>query len=282
MRWLALPGLLWLLLFALVPVLLLVPVSFWTTSLFGLEPSWDGTAWRRLLETPLYAALLWKTFRISVVTTALTLLAAFPLALFLSRQTGRRRGVLLMLLFLPFWVGYVVRTFAWLPILGRNGALNLLLQRLGVIGAPLDWLLYTEGTVYLGLVYVYLLFMVLPIFLSLDKIDPAVIEAARDLRAGPAQVLWRILLPLSLPGILSGSVMVFLMCFGAYVTPALLGGPSGMMFSNAIASQFLAANDWPFGAALSLLMMALVLGMLMLAGKWVGLREVFLSGPRAE
>ena len=137
-------------LFALGPILLLVPISFWSSGVFGLEPDWTLASWQRLLGTPLYAGLLFKSFRIAATTTALTLLAAFPLSLFLARTTGRWKAALLVLLFLPFWVGYVVRTFAWLPILGRNGGLNLLLRRFSLIDAPLDWLLYTEGTVHLA------------------------------------------------------------------------------------------------------------------------------------
>jgi spermidine/putrescine transport system permease protein len=211
------------------------------------------------------------------VTTGLTLLIAYPIAYFLSRQSGWKKSLLLLLLLLPFWIGYVVRTFAWLPILGRTGLINQTLLQIGIIDSPIEWLLYNQFAVYLGLVYVYLLFMVLPIFLSLDRIDPHLYEAATDLGASRWRVLGRVVFPLSRAGVLSGSVMVFLLTFGAFVTPALLGGASGIMYSNVIAAQFLAANNWAFGAALSIVMTILVMVFLMVFGRWIGLRQMFLN-----
>jgi spermidine/putrescine transport system permease protein len=171
-----------------------------------------------------------------------------------------------------------VRTFVWLPILGRAGAINATLLWLGVIDQPIDWLIYNEGTIYLGLVYVYTLFMVLPIYLSLDRIDPRLIEAAVDLGARPWSVLWRILLPLSWPGVLSGCIMVFLLGVGAYVTPRLLGGPSGIMYGNMIADQFLNNNNWAFGAALGSTLALVVVILLLVTGRWIGIRQVFTGG----
>jgi spermidine/putrescine transport system permease protein len=149
--------------------------------------------------------------------------------------------------------------------------------QLGIIDAPIEWLLYNQFAVYLGLVYVYLLFMVLPIFLSLDRIDPHLYEAATDLGAGRWRVLSRVVFPLSRAGVLSGSIMVFLLTFGAFVTPALLGGASGIMYSNVIAAQFIAANNWAFGAALSIVMTIMVMVFLMIFGRWIGLRQMFLN-----
>jgi spermidine/putrescine transport system permease protein len=147
-----------------------------------------------------------------------------------------------------------------------------------VIDQPIKWLLYNQGTVYLGLVYVYTLFMTLPIYLSIEKIDPRLIEAAADLGARPRWIFLRIILPLSWPGVLSGCIMVFLLSMSAYVTPQLLGGPSGIMFSNMIAAQFLANNNWALGAALSVTLSAVVLLLLAVAGRWIGIRQVFTGG----
>jgi spermidine/putrescine transport system permease protein len=274
---LASPGILWLGLFVALPFAFMLIMSVLSTSAFGIRFALTLGHYERLLRTPLYATLLFKTFRIAVLTTALTLLTAYPIAYFLSRQSGRMKATLLLLLFLPFWIGYVVRTFAWLPILGRTGLINQALLQLGVIGQPLEWLLYNEFAVYLGLVYVYLLFMVLPIFLSLDRIDPHLYEAASDLGAGRWRVLSRVVFPLSRPGILSGCIMVFLLTFGAFVTPALLGGASGIMYSNVIATQFLADNNWGFGATLSVVMTVLVMLFLIVFGRWIGLRQMFLN-----
>lgn len=276
------PAMAWLAIFVMIPLAMTVVVSFWTSTLFGLEATWSARNWVRAFSTPIYADLIMKTIRIALLTTAITLVLSWPIALFLSRLRGTSKAVFVLLLFLPFWIGYVVRTFAWLPILGREGLINRALMGLGVIERPIDWLLYNEGTVYLGLIYVYLLFMVLPIFLSLDKIDRGFLEAAADLGASRSQQLRYILLPLSLPGVLAGSIIVFLMAFGAYVTPALLGGPSGIMFSNVIATQFLVDNNWAFGATLSLIMVVFVLATLLLASPWIGLREIFVGRGDVE
>jgi len=143
-----------------------------------------------------------------------------------------------------------VRSFAWLPILGRSGIINQILLAIGVIDQPIDSLLFTEGSVYVGLVYVYTIYMTLPIYLALDRLDPSLIEAASDLGGKPTQVFWRVVLPISLPGIWSGCTMVFLLSAGAFVTPQLLGGSSGIMIGNIIAQQFLNTTNWPLGAAL--------------------------------
>lgn len=275
------PAVLWLVSFTILPLAIAVVISFWKSTVFGLDPAWSAQNWLRALSTPLYAELLFKTARIAFLTTLITLVLSWPIAFFLSRLNGTLKSVLVLMLFLPFWIGYVVRTFAWLPILGREGLINRALSSVGLIDRPIPWFLYNEGTVYLGLIYVYLLFMVLPIFLSIDKIDRAYLEAAADLGASRWRQFTRILLPLSLPGILAGSLVVFLMAFGAYVTPALLGGPSGIMFSNVIATQFLADNNWAFGSTLSLAMIVVVFAVLFAVSPWIGLRDVFV-GRRAE
>ncbi|MFN3145463.1 MAG: ABC transporter permease [Paracoccaceae bacterium] len=272
------PGLLWLMAFVLVPLGFLVVMSFWTSSIFGTVPDFSFANYQRFLDTPLYAELLLKTLRIGIVTTVISAVISYPIAYFITRQRGWRKFALVVLLFLPFWTSYVVRTFVWLPILGRNGAINQALLGLGVIDEPLEWLLYNEGIVYLGLVYVYTLFMTLPIYLSLEKVDPRLIEAAMDLGARPADIFLRILLPLTWPGILSGGIMVFLLTVSAYVTPQLLGGPSGIMFGNLIAAQYLTGNNWAFGAALSVVLAGVVLLLLLVTGRWVGIQQVFSGG----
>jgi spermidine/putrescine transport system permease protein len=279
---LAAPAMLWLTLFVILPLLFMLGVSFLSTSAFGIRFVPTLSNYTRLFNTTLYAELLLKTLRISLTTTVITLLMAYPISIFLTGQRGQLRAILLLLLFLPFWIGYVVRTFAWLPILGRNGLINQVLMGIGVIDTPLDWLLYNEFAVYIGLVYVYLLFMIFPLFLSLDRIDPALYEAATDLGATPWRSLTRVTIPLSWPGALSGSITVFLLSFGAFVTPALLGGTSGILYSNVIATQFFADNNWAFGATLSVVMSTLVLVLLLVASRFIGLRRVFLNEPRGS
>jgi spermidine/putrescine transport system permease protein len=274
---LVLPSMLWLFVFAVLPIGFLVCLSLWTTTIFGVEPIWTVTSYTTIAAEPVYVTIFLKTLRVALVATLLSLLFSYPLALFLATLKGRARSVFLLLMFLPFWSSYVVRSFMWLPILGRNGLVNQLLLSAHIIDHPLEWLLFNEGAVYVGLVYVYTLFMVLPIFLSLDRIDRSVIEAASDLGGRPLQVFCRVIWPLSLPGVWSGCVMVFLISIGAYVTPQLLGGASGAMIGNVIAAQFLNTNNWPLGAALSLTLIVVVGLVFALIGRRLGLKQLFLG-----
>ncbi len=272
---LAAPAVLWLLLFSVVPIGLMVAMSFWKSTIFGTHPDFVLDNYKRVFGNSLYTGQLVNTLRIAVTTTIISLLVSYPIALLLARLKGPWKPAFVLLLFIPFWSSYVVRTFVWLPILGRNGVLNDILRTLGIIEQPLDILLYNQGAVLLGLVYVFTLFMTLPIYVTLDKLDPALLEAANDLGARPLQTLARVIIPLSLPGVVSGSVMVFLLSVGAYVTPQLLGGSSSLMFGNIIASQFLSDNNWAFGSALAVTMMVVVMLVLMLLGRFVGLQQVF-------
>jgi spermidine/putrescine transport system permease protein len=275
---LALPGAIWLLGFAVLPLGFLLVMSFWTSTIFGLSTEFTLDNYITIFSDPVYVTILAKTIRVALITTAITLLFSYPMAYFLASLKGRWKVVCLLLLFMPFWSSYVVRTFMWLPMLGRNGLVNTLLMQAGIIDEPLNVLLYSEGTVHLGLFYVYSLFMILPIYLSLDRLDRRLIEAAADLGAGPFRVFSRIILPLSMPGVLSGSVMVFLLACGAYVTPQLLGGTSGVMFGNIIAAQYLNTNNWPLGAALSILLIAVVLFCMFVVGRRARLEEIFVGG----
>jgi len=275
---LAVPGLLWLLVFAIAPLGFLAVISFWTSTIFGLSESFTLDNYRAIFRDPVYFGVLLSTLRVALLTTAFSLIVGYPIAWYLTRLGGMKKNVCVLLLFMPFWTSYVVRTFVWLPMLGRTGLVNELLLWAGITTQPLDWLLYNEGTVYVGLVYVYSLYMILPIYLSLDRLDPRLLEAGADLGASPHQTFRRIVLPLSMPGVVSGSVMVFLLACGAYVTPQLLGGPSGIMFGNIIASQFLNNNNWAFGAALALVLISVVFAGLLISGRRLRLDQVFIGG----
>ena len=275
---LVLPGIIWLSLFGLAPLVLMVVMSFWRSTIFGTYPDFSFHNYAQLFGVALYRNLIFKTLRIAITTTLLTLVISYPVAYYLSLLKGIWKTVFVLLMFLPFWTSYVVRTFVWLPILGRHGAVNQLLIALGIIDQPLEWLLYNEFSLYLGLVYVYTLFMTLPIYLSLEKIDHKLIEAAIDLVARPYNIFIRVLLPLSRPGILAGCIMVFLLAVSAFVTPQLLGGPSGIMYGNMVASQFLSNNNWAFGATLSVTLIAIIMILLMITKRWIGVQEVFTGG----
>ena len=275
---LAAPAVIWLIVFSVLPIGLMVAMSFWKSSIFGTRPDFIFDNYKRIFGNWLYTSQLLITLRIAIATTLISLLVSYPIALMLSRLKGAWKPAFVLLLFIPFWSSYVVRTFVWLPILGRNGAINHGLMALGLIDQPLDFLLYNEGAVLLGLVYVFTLFMTLPIYVTLDKLDPALLEAANDLGARPLQTFARVIFPLSLPGVMSGSIMVFLLAVGAYVTPQLLGGTSGLMFGNIIAAQFLSDNNWAFGSALAVTMMVVVMVVLFVAGRFVGLQQAFSGG----
>jgi spermidine/putrescine transport system permease protein len=230
--------------------------SFLTRGVYGgVEPPWTTENYTRLID-PLYLSILLRSFAMALAATGLCLILAFPAALFISRAS-RRKNLYLQLVMLPFWTSFLVRTYAWLFLLRDTGLINTVLEHLGIIRVPLP-LLYNDGAVLLGLVYGYLPFMVLPIYATLERLDPALVEAAADLGARPLATVFRVLLPLSKPGIVAGAVLVFIPCLGAYLTPDLLGGGRSVLVGNLVQNQFTTARDWPFGAAVSILLMALV------------------------
>jgi spermidine/putrescine transport system permease protein len=254
--WFLLPAWLSLVLLFAVPFAIVLAYSLLTRGVYGgIELPWTAESYRRLFD-PLYLAILWRSFAMALAATALCLLLAFPAALFISRA-ARHQNLYLQLVMLPFWTSFLVRTYAWIFLLRDTGLFNTALQALGITHGPLP-LLYNDGAVLLGLVYGYLPFMVLPIYATLERLDPALVEAAADLGAHPMTTVWRIVVPLSRPGIVAGSVLVFIPCLGAYLTPDLLGGGRTVMVGNLVQNQFTTARDWPFGAAVSIALMALV------------------------
>jgi spermidine/putrescine transport system permease protein len=254
--WFLLPARLWLALLLAVPLAIVCVYSALTRGAYGgvIEP-WTAENYARLFD-PLYGAIVLRSFLMAGAATALCLLLGFPLALFISRAQ-KRRGLYLFLVILPFWTSFLVRTYAWMFLLRDTGLLNTVLQSLGVIREPLP-LLYNNGAVLLGLVYGYLPFMILPLYATLERMDPALLEAAADLGAKPLSALLRVVVPLSAPGIRAGAILVFIPCVGAFLTPDLLGGGKTVMIGNLVQNQFTTARDWPFGSAVSLALMAIV------------------------
>jgi spermidine/putrescine transport system permease protein len=226
----------------------------------GISRPWSAESYQRLAD-PIYLGILWRSFWIAGASTALCLVLGFPLALFISRA-GKRKNLYLSLVILPFWTSFLVRTYAWMFLLRDTGLINTALQKLGLIHDPLP-LLYNDGAVILGLVYGYLPFMVLPLYATLERLDKNLLEAAADLGAKPWVTLTRVVVPLSAPGMRAGAILVFIPCLGAYLTPDLLGGGKTVMIGNLIQNQFTTARDWPFGSAVSLTLMAIVLVLLL-------------------
>ena len=254
--WFLLPSWIWMwLLFASPFVIVLAYSALTRGEIGGIEPPWTLESYARLAD-PLYLTILWRSFVMAAVATALCLVFAFPAALFISRATSRR-NLYLQLVMLPFWTSFLVRTYAWLFLLRDTGLINTVLQALGLIHAPLP-LLYNDGSVLLGLVYGYLPFMVLPIYATLERLDPSLVEAAADLGARPLTTVLRVIVPLSKPGIVAGSILVFIPSLGAFLTPDLLGGGRTVMVGNLVQNQFTTARDWPFGSAISIALMAIV------------------------
>jgi spermidine/putrescine transport system permease protein len=245
----------------LAPLAIILAYSFLTRGTYGgISLSWTWESYQRLVD-PIYLAILWRSFWIAGVSTVFCLLLGFPLALFISRS-GKRKDLYLSLVMLPFWTSFLVRTYAWMFLLRDTGLINTLLEKLGLIRGPLP-LLYNDGAVILGLVYGYLPFMVLPLYATLERLDRSLLEASADLGARPWATLTRVMVPLCAPGIRAGAILVFIPCLGAYLTPDLLGGGKSVMIGNLIQNQFTTARDWPFGSAISLALMAVV--MLLLA-----------------
>lgn len=263
-RWFLLPARLWIALFFATPLAIVCAYSFLTRGDYGgVEQPWTLENFSRLID-PLYLGVLWRSLWIAALATALCALLGFPLALFISRA-GRSKNLWLQLVLLPFWTSFLVRTYAWIFLLRDTGLINTLLIRLHAIASPLP-LLYNDGAVLLGLVYNFLPFFVLPMYATLERLDPALLEAAADLGARPFAALRRVVIPVSMPGFVAGAVLVFIPCVGAYLTPDLLGGGKTVMLGNLVQNQFTSARDWPFGSAASLILMlgsAILLSLLM-------------------
>jgi spermidine/putrescine transport system permease protein len=241
----------------LIPLGIIGAYSLLTRGTYGgVIVPWTGENYRRVFD-PLYGEILWRSFWIAAVSTILCLLLSFPLALYIARS-GSRRNLLLNLVMLPFWTSFLIRLYAWMFLLRDTGLVNSLLLSAHVIREPLP-LLFNNSAVILGLVYGYLPFMVLPLYATLEKLDPLLLDAAYDLGAGHWTAFWKVVVPLNRTGILAGSILVFIPCLGAYLTPDLLGGGKTVMAGNLVQNQFTTARDWPFGSAVSLLVMAVVL-----------------------
>lgn len=248
-----------------VPLLIVVVYSCLTRGPYGgITLPFSGDSYLRVFDS-LYLTIAWRSFWIAGVSTTLCLILGFPLALYIAIYS-RRKNLLLNLVMLPFWTSFLIRTYAWMFLLRDTGLVNTLLQSLHIITAPLP-LLFNTPAVILGLVYGYLPFMVLPLYATIEKLDPAWLDAAADLGANPVVAVWKIIIPLSGPGILAGSLLVFIPCLGAYLTPDLMGGGKTVMIGNLVQNQFTASRDWPFGAAASLLLMLFVLVLTALAAR---------------
>ena len=240
------------------PFGIMVVMSFWTQTGFEFTKGLFFTNYAEFLERPAYGVLLGRSLWISATCTFATVILAYPMAYYVAFHVHKNKMVWIIFMTLPFWTSYLLRVFAWKIILGFNGVINSGLSALGLIDQPLEFLLYSPTAVVVTLTHAWAAFAILPIYVSLEKIDRSLLEAATDLGDGPVKRFFGITLPLSLPGVIAATLMIFIPTVGDFVTPALVGGPDGIMIANIIQAQFGVVNNWPRGAALALVMMVTI------------------------
>jgi spermidine/putrescine transport system permease protein len=259
-RLLGLPAMLWLGIFFILPLLIMLAISFLTRGTRGVQYTFPATLQNYAdVLGPVYFPVFTQSMWIALLTTIICLIIGYPLAFFIAtRKSKLMQNLTLFLVILPFWTNFLVRTYAMKVLIGNEGPLNSFLLNIGVIQEPIQ-MINTPFAVLLGLVYSFLPFMVLPIYSSVERFEFRLVEAANDLGANDLRAFLRVVLPLTLPGVLAGSILVFIPTVGAFITPDLLGGTSGLMIGNLITSQFRGTGNWPRGAAASMIMMALVI-----------------------
>ncbi|MCI2098967.1 MAG: ABC transporter permease [Succiniclasticum sp.] len=257
-KFLMAPTLGWLTVFFVLPMLIVVAVSFASRTPYGqVVFDWTLHNYARFLE-PLYLSIFAQTLLVALVTTIFTVLLGYPLAYYIAQLPKRWQQPGLILCMIPFWINFLIRSYAWVIILRAQGVLNTLLLKAGIIDQPLQ-LLYNEGAVMLGMIYALLPFMILPIYVSIEQLDHRLLEAASDLGAKPFTAFRKITLPLTMPGVAAGTILVFISSLGMFVVPDVMGGAKSALVGNLIQNQFLSARDWPFGSALSIMLAILSL-----------------------
>ncbi len=241
-----------------VPFAIMVVMSFWSQLGFDFDTTFSFSNYFEAIDAPIYKALLIRSLWISGSCAIATVLISYPMAYYVAFHVHKRKLLWIILMTLPFWTSYLLRVFAWKVVLGYNGAINSGLKAVGLIEQPLEFLLYSPTAVVITLAHAWAAFAILPIYVSLEKIDRSLLEAAADLGDGPVVRFFRVTLPLSLPGVIAAMLMIFVPTVGDYVTPALVGGPDGTMMANIIQAHFGKVNNWPMGAALAVSMMITV------------------------
>jgi spermidine/putrescine transport system permease protein len=260
----SLPPLLWVGIFLLLSYTLMLAHSFWVVRDGFIVHQWNLQNYRTLATNPVYVQVLLRSMRIAASVTLCSLLLGYPLAYYLSFRAGARKEILYQLVIVPLWVSYLVRGYAWKTILGSDGVLNGFLQYLHLTNAPVGFLLYSPFAVILMLTHIYTPFVFLPIYAALEQIPRPLVEASQDLGASPLKTFLRIILPLSLPGLLAGATFAFVLSLGDFLAPLLVGGASGTMIANIVQSLFGAAYDWPLGAAISVCILLITVTLLFL------------------
>jgi len=261
--------LLWTLVFLILPYGAMGMMSFWSRQFPLFVPDFQFGNYITLFADPQYLTVILRTLKIATLVTLYSIALGYPLAYFLvfTIRSEKLRTILYMCVVVPLWVSYLLRAYTWKIILGTDGALNSALLWLHVISEPLDIFLYNQAAMVITLTYIFIPFMVMPIFTALERIPPALIEASQDLGAGPFETFIRVIMPLSTAGVVAGATMTFCLSFGDFVAPVLVGGPSGTMVATVLQSQFGAALNWPLGSALAVIVFTLVLVVLQISSR---------------
>lgn len=274
--WLLLaPSLITLVVLMILPIAIMTVFSFYEFVTAGVERQVFTTQnWRDFLTDPFYHMFLWKTVRVSAITAVLCALMGYPAAYCIAITTYRHKWVLLLLLIVPFWISFTIRTFSWIHILGEQGAINVTLMKLGLVSEPLP-MLYTEGAVIMGMIHFLLPYMILNVYVAIEGIDRNLISAARTLGCTAWQAFYEVVLPLSLPGLMAGLLLCFVLAAGSYVTPQILGSTKDALFGNIIFDTIMGELNWPMGSTLSLVLLILLGAVAAIYSRYMGLSRVF-------
>jgi spermidine/putrescine transport system permease protein len=277
--WRATSGLLatplvWLIVFFVIPVVLVGLYSVGALTLLRNDVYLSLEKWRFFFTSDTYVSLFWKSVRMSLGVSITSVLLAYPIAYLLALIAGRRKYTLLLVIIVPFLTSYLLRVLAWRVILGEQGVVNSFLETVGLVDQPVEWLFYSQFAIYAVLAYVWVPFVALPIFVSLESLDEHLLEASSDLGASRMRTFWTVTLPLSIPGVVAGFIFVFIPTIGEYITPQLVGGPGGFMFGSAIQSQFTTGLNWQFGSAMAMFLIFAVAVLLAVFGRFLNVRSV--------
>jgi len=261
--------LLWAVLFMFIPYAIIFTYSFWLKKYPTFVPAFQLGNYAQIFADPQYYQVLLRTGKIAAMVSAASLLLAYPFAYFLvfKVRSAQMRTFLYMAVIAPLWVSYLLRAYTWKTILGSEGVLNSFLVWSGILGEPTDVLLYNQFSMVVTLTYIFIPFMVMPIYTALEKIPRNLVEAAGDLGVTPWGTFWKVIWPLSLPGVIAGATFTFCLTFGDFIAPFLVGGPDGVMIANVITSQYGAALNWPLGSALAIIMLLIVLAIIELSDR---------------
>jgi putative spermidine/putrescine transport system permease protein len=253
------PGVFWMILFLVAPIMMIVYVSFWTQTTFAINSTLTLDSWRNFFASEAYVGALWTTIRLWLIVLTVTFVIGYPAALFVGLLVKSKTlsTVLLVICVIPFWTSFLIRVLAWRPMLGKEGAINIILQKVGLIDSPIEVLLFSELSVVIGMTQIYVVFMVGPIAFMLGRIDRNIIEAARDLGAGFGRIFWKIILPLSLPGVVVGAIFVSVMVLGEFATSGALSGRKVNLLGNVIVTQ-VGSLKWAMASVVGVILTVLL------------------------